>query len=76
MESMKIETASPEQAAAVKSILVKQMAEKLAAECFDLADDGAVIGILAGAFGSAATAELWEPARELARTLQKQKVGH
>jgi len=73
---MEIVQASPEQADAVKSILTRQMAERLAEECFDLANDGAVIGILADAFGSAAAAELWEPARELARTLQKQKVGH
>lgn len=73
---MEIVQASAEQAEAVKSILVKQMAERLAAECFDLADDAAVIGILAGAFGSAAVAELWGPARELARTLERQKAGH
>lgn len=67
---MKIEKATPEQAEAMKSILTRQMAEKLAAECFDLSDDAEVIRILSGAFGSASAAELWEPARELARTLQ------
>jgi hypothetical protein len=51
--------------------IVKASAERLAAECFDPSDDAAVIGILPGAFGSASAAELWEPARELARTLQR-----
>ncbi len=76
MGSIKIEKATPEQAEAVKAIVTRQMAEKLAEQCFYLSDDAKVIGILASTFGSASAAELWEPARELARSLEKQKAGH
>lgn len=65
---MKIVQATPEQEQAVKSIIVEQMAEMLAAEGIDLDDDNAVIAALAG-FGSASIAELWETARAMARGL-------
>ncbi|MFC4171418.1 hypothetical protein ACFOYU_05010 [Microvirga sp. GCM10011540] len=67
-ERLKIDKASPEQAEAIRSMLTRQMAEDLAAECFDLIDNAAVIRILADAFGLATAAELFEPTRELAKT--------
>ncbi|MXQ14603.1 hypothetical protein [Microvirga makkahensis] len=67
-ERLKIDKASPEQAEAIRSMLTRQRAEKLAAECLDLTDDAAVIRILTDAFESAAAAELFKAAWELAKT--------
>jgi hypothetical protein len=47
--------------------VVKQIAEALAAECFNLDDGNEVINLLVVKFGSPSTGELWELARELAR---------